>query len=552
MERHRSSTDLLIQPGHQDSHKILKMETEQTSKKNNSFIRIRDKFRGALLGALVGDCIGTLFERDYSVSYTLLEELYHSLTNLSEDEKLMDLHGIDLSLGPKRVREILETKRQSYASLTGQGGKDEDEGDDDDDDAMDLSDKFLKKHHEGALLRRNSAVESSISADTALSRRGSLSRPIERYSDDTVMTKSVLNSLIHSKGFDARHLAKQLTEDFFLNMNRKFGGYIRDIFVQLRENGYGDPYGPAKKYSGGMGAQGNEAASRVSPIALFCWNHNEQQSVVDFASKLAKITNAHRTSVHGTVLQALAVHAAFNWDLKRETYCCVCGGKEGGEPHASSSSRHGSPLLLRRRQSAHGSKIELQPRVQVEQQPKYFCEQVLEKMNLVEGRASSLFENLKQFMHHSSSYKEKEFLRPAEPTYCDKLRVTLEFLARSQPPTRIEVIERLGNGNKAIDSVPTAIYSFLFATKHDMLPEMSTPIKSPVLRCIFHAISLGGETDTVAAMAGAIAGAYWGYSQIPNEILRVCEGWTEILKLADELFNMTYKNNACPSCQQCK
>ncbi|ODM98920.1 Poly(ADP-ribose) glycohydrolase ARH3 [Orchesella cincta] len=135
-------------------------------------------------------------------------------------------------------------------------------------------------------------------------------------------------------------------------------------------------------------------------------------------------------------------------------------------------------------------------------------------MNLVEGRASSLFENLKQFMHHSS-YKEKEFLKPVEPTYCDKLRVTLEFLARSQPPTRVEVIERLGNGNKALDSVPTAIYSFLYATKYDMLPEMSTPIKSPVLRCIFHAISLGGETDTVASMAGAIAGAYWVIPKFP-------------------------------------
>lgn len=147
----------------------------------------------------------------------------------------------------------------------------------------------------------------------------------------------------------------------------------------------------------------------------------------------------------------------------------------------------------------------------------------------------------------------KEFLKSAELTYCDKLRTILEFLARSHPPTRIEVIERLGNGFKAIDSVPAAVYSFLFATKYDMLPEMSTPIKSPILRCIFHACSLGGETDTLASMAGAIAGAYWGQSQIPSEILRVCEGSKEVLKLADELFNVAFKSkssNSCPSCHQ--
>lgn len=51
--------------------------------------RLRDKFRGCLVGALVGDCIGTLFECDYSVSYTILGDLYMSLTNLSDDEKLM-------------------------------------------------------------------------------------------------------------------------------------------------------------------------------------------------------------------------------------------------------------------------------------------------------------------------------------------------------------------------------------------------------------------------------------------------------------------------------
>ena len=37
------------------------------------------------------------------------------------------------------------------------------------------------------------------------------------------------------------------------------------------------------------------------------------------------------------------------------------------------------------------------------------------------------------------------------------------------------------------------------------------------------AISLGGDTDTIASMAGAIAGAYWGVDNIPESWQAVCE-----------------------------
>lgn len=427
----RSSADVAMERRKQDSStNLLLVEGMEGggvsgggAGSQQNVARIRDKFRGCLLGALVGDCVGTLFERDYSVSYTLLEDLYHSLTNLSEDEKLMDMHGIDLSLGPKRVRELLDTKRQSYALPVGAGGDD-----------------TRLKPPEGTgsgvqQLRRNSAFATGTAAQSVPkeiveggggSRRGSTSRPMERYSDDTVMTKSVLYSLIACKGFEARHMAKQLTEDYFMNMNRKFGGYIRDIFTQLRETGYQDPYGAAKKCSGGIGAQGNEAASRVSPVALFCaWpqlhqDREQYQMLIDMAGRMSKITNAQRASVHGTVLQALAVHAAFNWEFQGEKgRCRRCGGEIGGDEGGGqlglgagsgtgsprSSSRSTSPLLMRRRgslaQQARNSLGEVNAggtRILVEQQPKYFCEVVLERMSGVEGRASSLFENLKHLV----------------------------------------------------------------------------------------------------------------------------------------------------------
>lgn len=48
------------------------------------------------------------------------------------------------------------------------------------------------------------------------------------------------------------------------------------------------------------------------------------------------------------------------------------------------------------------------------------------------------------------------------------------------------------------------------------------------------AISLGGDTDTIAAMTGALAGAHHGYTAIPDA-WRAVEGADELISLADSL-----------------
>ena len=57
-------------------------------------------------------------------------------------------------------------------------------------------------------------------------------------------------------------------------------------------------------------------------------------------------------------------------------------------------------------------------------------------------------------------------------------------------------------------------------------------------RTIMYAISLGGDTDTIATMAGAIAGAYYGIESIPQHWIQYCEGTDDAIKMAQSLYSI--------------
>jgi poly(ADP-ribose) glycohydrolase ARH3 len=70
--------------------------------------------------------------------------------------------------------------------------------------------------------------------------------------------------------------------------------------------------------------------------------------------------------------------------------------------------------------------------------------------------------------------------------------------------------------------------------------------RPPSLQQLLHsAILLGGDTDTIAAMAGAISGAYLGAAAIPGQLLERLEnrsqGRSDIERLAKELYQTYLK-----------
>jgi poly(ADP-ribose) glycohydrolase ARH3 len=86
-------------------------------------------------------------------------------------------------------------------------------------------------------------------------------------------------------------------------------------------------------------------------------------------------------------------------------------------------------------------------------------------------------------------------------------RSKLEEASRVQTP---DDLAGLGNRIEALHSVPTAIASFA------LTPESFETVISNI-------IFLGGDTDTLAAMAGALSGAYLGVSRLPGRLVGLLE-----------------------------
>ncbi|GGM48025.1 hypothetical protein GCM10012275_18850 [Longimycelium tulufanense] len=106
------------------------------------------------------------------------------------------------------------------------------------------------------------------------------------------------------------------------------------------------------------------------------------------------------------------------------------------------------------------------------------------------------------------------------PAWQDKLDRIAELLTRRSTPQHAGAI--LGNGVAALESVPTAVLAFL------RNPDDSA-------ETIRYAIHIGGDTDTIASMAGALAGARNGAKALPTRWIRRLEPTARLVELADRL-----------------
>jgi poly(ADP-ribose) glycohydrolase ARH3 len=104
------------------------------------------------------------------------------------------------------------------------------------------------------------------------------------------------------------------------------------------------------------------------------------------------------------------------------------------------------------------------------------------------------------------------FSFPMESVYKIKLETIKKCLEKESSPN--DGAREIGHDADALDAVPAALFAVLRNT---------TSFADAVL----FAVSMGGDTDTIGAMAGAIAGARWGLAGIPST-------WLDQLENGDE------------------
>jgi poly(ADP-ribose) glycohydrolase ARH3 len=124
------------------------------------------------------------------------------------------------------------------------------------------------------------------------------------------------------------------------------------------------------------------------------------------------------------------------------------------------------------------------------------------------------------FNKHNYLIKLAGFIE--DRVYKEKLSLIEELLDSHD---RYRIVAELGNGIEAFNSVPAAIYSFL-----------SSP--DSFARSVIGAISLGGDTDTIGAMTGAIAGAYLGVDAIPSMWRDKLENGDYMEELGEKLWDL--------------
>lgn len=98
---------------------------------------------------------------------------------------------------------------------------------------------------------------------------------------------------------------------------------------------------------------------------------------------------------------------------------------------------------------------------------------------------------------------------PDPVEYRRAVQIVAEGLAAGHPPSLLA--EKLGTGIDALESVPMALYCFL------RYPDSFEEV-------IGSAVFLGGDTDTIASMAGSLSGAWLGTQALPRRWLaRLCD-----------------------------
>ena len=308
------------------------------------------------------------------------------------------------------------------------------------------------------------------------------------YTDDSAMTGALSDALLSSRSSRAdlyKHIGHLFAVEFKKQPDRGYGMAASELLPKLHMDVCEDPFHEASLLFNGGGSYGNGAAMRVSPVALFATN---MEQCIELAENQGKLTHSNPLGWLGGVFQALAVKLILDMSADEEKL-----------------------------------------------KDKYLNE-LSSAMKQVEDRLKKGGDEDNASDHFYSSIIEviKRYLDLYENQTLDTTQMTV---LRSE----------LGNEIAAHRSVPLSLFLFLFTLNKKLTiehPESGPQELPPFCNAIFHAILFGGDTDTIASMCGAIAGAFYSSDedQIPASWIAACEDSETFIKRADDIFHLRFPN----------
>lgn len=133
--------------------------------------------------------------------------------------------------------------------------------------------------------------------------------------------------------------------------------------------------------------------------------------------------------------------------------------------------------------------------------------------------------------------REKDIKDDSASLYKHKIELIENHLTCAEDDLPEAAFE-LGNNVSAVDSVPTAFFCYLKVSLDDNIRKEDKFEETLKL-----SIRMGGDTDTIASMACAVAGAELGLDMIPRHLVTCCEKHSESSEMAEQMWKIV--NSGC-------
>jgi poly(ADP-ribose) glycohydrolase ARH3 len=270
-------------------------------------------------------------------------------------------------------------------------------------------------------------------------------------------------------------------------------GFVKDHMAQkLQENFHKEreydyeTMQAIKKYKPGalppFSSLNNGAASRIVPVALFYYDNPEEEAKA--AREASAITHAHPLIKEACWFFARSISLALDHKKK--------------------------DILLKL------EKIEISEEAKKENYAVYEGLKLLASFN----------------SESNDEPEEEEAKKPGSSSYQGPLELHGEFNPQSNRFNRFgqgvfALQNKLGVDSTMPKTLAAASYSFLALESFR--------------EALVYAVNLGGDTDSVAALTGAAAGAYWGIESIPQEWVDKLESRELLFELAEKIYEIKFQ-----------